>query len=89
MKLESIHNINGTDIAVTAEQRNQFPPSFVLTAKHPKGVTHSQSLTIGDVELKNIASLEDAQKFLDAARLEAATVCNKKAALSEMAAQLK
>ncbi len=88
MNTNTTHTIDGADIAVTVEQKSQFPPAFVLTAKHPNGATHSSSLTLGDADLKNIVTREDAQKHLDAARLETATMCSKKAALSSLVAQL-
>ena len=80
--------IDGTEISVTTEQTSEFPPAFNLVATHPNGATHSSSLTLGDADLTNIVTLQDAQSFLDAARLDCATMAGKKAALSALAAQI-
>ena len=79
--------ING--VTVKTEPVSKSPLSFKIHATHPNGAVHATSLTIGDGDLKNIATLEDAQKFLDAARENAAVMCQKKAELSAIASQLK
>ena len=79
--------ING--IAVKAKQVSAHPLAFLIRAEHPDGAFHETSLTVGDADLANIATLEQAQAHLDAARKQAACICQKKAALSAIASQLK
>lgn len=77
------------DVTIRTEQVSLHPLAFKIHATHPNGAVHAVGLTIGDADLKNIATLEDAQKYLDAARENAAVMCQKKAELSAIASQLK
>ena len=85
---DKIHSINGSDITVSAETVSVHPPIFKITAKHPDGETHMCSLTIGDADLQNVATLDEAQKYLDRAREDAAVICSKKASLSSLVSKL-
>ena len=88
MKTSTVHNVEGVDIAVTTKQTSTFPPVFHIRAEHPSGAFHEHTLTVGDVDLKKIATLEDAQKALDSARQTCAEMANKKAALAKLAEQI-
>jgi hypothetical protein len=79
----------GTDsITVKTSQLTEHPLSFKIRGEHASGAFHEETLTIGDADLQNVASVADAQKWLDEARQHAATMCSKKAAISALAAKL-
>lgn len=81
--------IGNDSITVKTEQMSQFPPSFKIHAEHPSGSFHEESITIGDADLSNVPSVQEAQKSLDDARQRAATMAHRKATISSLASQLK
>lgn len=85
---DTTQTINGTTITVHVEQVSTCPLAFTIKASHPDGATHESSLKIGDSELKNIPTLEQAQAALNTAREAAAQMCHKKAVLANVAASL-
>lgn len=89
MQNETKHMIEGAEITVKTEKISLCPLAFKIRAEHPDGISsHETSLTIGDADLRSIATLEEAQKHLDSARASAAVMASKKAALLTLASQL-
>lgn len=87
--IDTIIAVNGENIIVKTTQLSQFPLSFKIRAEHPSGNRHEESITIGDADLHNVPSVQEAQKSLDDARQHAATMAHRKATISSLASQLK